>query len=175
MRALWIEIPSGMSAQRRGTCRGSWEPCGLKWRRPDTSGCPAQSRLVRALWIEIPAAEKEKYKGYCRGSWEPCGLKSRRRCHRRPGYGRGSWEPCGLKWFCWQACPWCSLARLVRALWIEIVSGLKRQRAKTSRLVRALWIEIVCVTQFSCIKRRRGSWEPCGLKLTKAGILDAQR
>ena len=121
--------------------RGSWEPCGLKyWRNCKRQG-GEESRLVRALWIEM-------------------------RTHAL--YDRTAWS------------------RLVRALWIEINRVIHIPGYGRSRLVRALWIEIgstnawnICTSVeareslvdwnhdsngiFILIKRR-GSWEPCGLK-----------
>ena len=56
-------------------CRGSWEPCGLKFKIPRTAESSLSSRLVRALWIEIYEGNCISASQLCRGSWEPCGLK----------------------------------------------------------------------------------------------------
>ena len=143
VRALWIEIPPFEGGLGGGTCRGSWEPCGLK----------SELFLFCWVWKDVEAREslvdwncqKNKISSWFqrRGSWEPCGLKwwwtvinswdTKR---------RGSWEPCGLKF-----------------LELELVEMLQGVEARESLVDWNIQLEDI-LNFLPC----RGSWEPCGLK-----------
>ena len=79
---------------------------------------------------------------------------------------RGSREPCGLKYSPRVIIHLRRESRLARALWIEIaVPEAVLTDTLTSRLARALWIEIYPSIYLFSGQSRRGSREPCGLKL----------
>ncbi len=96
-RALWIEISVSRQWHDWRICRGSREPCGLKYFVKYMFDKFMTSRLARALWIEIMKLTASSDMSSRRGSREPCGLKYNDWIKGNKYLSRGSREPCGLK------------------------------------------------------------------------------
>ena len=57
---MWIEIYGKLASSTDSSCRGSREPCGLKYEPVQSYQCSFLSRLARALWIEISVIESKR-------------------------------------------------------------------------------------------------------------------